>query len=139
MDILLYNQSRDEDVVMDMIAREGRGWSCYTEGDNARKYRLLLKRSMTYVAYEGDSLCGYVRSLEDKGFNIYVCDLLVDRAFRGRSIGRALMAHMYKEEPGMTIYVMSDENPYYDQLGYTRVGSVYEVDRPAPVAPVSEE
>lgn len=44
--------------------------------------------TLTYVAYEGEELCGFVRTIDDAGLYIYVCDLLVTPAHRGKSIGK---------------------------------------------------
>ena len=112
---------------MQIIADEGKEWSCYSAGAAAKKYCAALKASITYVAYEGDILCGYSRSINDCGFYIYVCDLLVMPQYRGRNIGRKLMECIYKDYPDTVVYVMSDADKYYQKLGYLREGSIFEV------------
>ncbi len=91
MEIRLYRKTEDEEKLMKMIEDEGEDWSEYTSSAGAVKYKAALKNSITYVAYEGDLLCGYSRSIDDCGFYIYVCDLLVMPGHRGKSIGRKLM------------------------------------------------
>lgn len=127
MQIRKYNRIDDEGKLMKMIDAE-EGWD-YTNETLAEKYKVALETSITYVAYQGDDLCGYSRSLNDFGEYIYVCDLLVKPAYRGKEIGRKLMECIYKDFPNQVVYVMSDEDGYYDKVNYKRIGSIFEVPR----------
>lgn len=129
MRISRYNKQRDEEQLMRMIQDEGQEWICYWGDDVSAKYRMALEHSITYVAYLGDTLCGYSRSVDDNGFYIYVCDLFVRRDQRGKNIGRQLMACIYRDYPETVVYVMSDTDGYYIKQGYRREGSVFEVRR----------
>lgn len=120
-----YNKIADEDILMKMIADE-EGWD-YADESMADKYKLALRSSITYVAYHGDILCGYSRSIDDCGFYIYVCDLLVKPDYRGKDIGRKLMECLYKDYPNQIVYVMSDVDGYYEKVGFKRIGSIFEV------------
>ena len=129
MRIRAYNKYEDEEKLMKMIEAEGKEWACYSDESVSDKYRLALDNSITYVAYEGDRLCGYSRSIDDCGFYVYVCDLLVMSLYRGRKIGRKLMECIYTDNPNHIVYVMSDVDKYYKKQGYKREGSVYEVTK----------
>ena len=120
-------KKEDENNVMGIIKKEGEEWESYSGLDVQDKYKKALKNSITYVAYVGDELCGYSRSLDDNGFFVYVCDLLVTPKFRGKNIGRELMECIYKDYPDKIIYVMSDVDKYYEKQGYRKEGSVFEV------------
>ena len=123
MDIRAYIKAKDEKKLMDMIQNE-EGWT-YADENTSEKYKLALEHSLTYVAYEGDVLCGYSRSIDDCGFYIYVCDLLVMPSHRGRDIGRKLMECIYSDFPNHVVYVMSDVDKYYEKQGYKREGSIF--------------
>ena len=129
MIIRAYNKVEDEDKLMKMIEEEGEEWVCYSDKSVSNKYRKALDNSITYVAYVGDSLCGYSRSIDDCGFYVYVCDLLVKQMFRGRNIGRKLMECIYADYPNHIVYVMSDVDEYYKKQGFKREGSLYEVTK----------
>ncbi|GAB6089394.1 GNAT family N-acetyltransferase [Spirochaeta dissipatitropha] len=129
MEIKRYNKNRDEDKLMRMIEDEGEDWSCYSAPENSPRYRAALENSITVVAYEGEELCGYSRSIDDCGFYIYVCDLLVMPKHRGKNIGSQLMECLYSDYPECIVYVMSDVDEYYRKQGYVREGSVFEVRR----------
>jgi ribosomal protein S18 acetylase RimI-like enzyme len=120
-----YNKVTDESKLMKMIKEED-GWD-YADESMAGKYIMALEASITYVAYMEDVLCGYSRSLNDCGFYIYVCDLLVKPNFRGRNIGSKLMECLYNDYPNQVVYVMSDVDGYYEKVNYKRIGSIYEV------------
>jgi GNAT superfamily N-acetyltransferase len=129
MEIKEYNKERDEQKLMEIIRGEGQEWACYSGEKAAGKYKLALQNSISYVAYEGNTLCAFSRSIEDCGYYIYVCDLLVKPEFRGKNIGRQLMEILYHRFPDQTVYVMSDVDEYYHKLGYKREGSLFEVSK----------
>lgn len=128
MQIRKYNKIDDEVKLLNLIDAED-GWD-YATDTLVEKYKVALETSVTYVAYEGDDLCGYSRSLNDFDEYIYVCDLLVKPACRGKEIGRRLMESIYNDYPNQVVYVMSDEDGYYDKVKYKRIGSIFEVPRP---------
>lgn len=130
MKIRAYNKSEDEEKLMKMIEAEGEEWASYSDASVSAKYELALDNSITYVAYEGKELCGYSRSIDDHGFYIFVCDLLVSPKYRGRSIGKKLMECIYIDYPDHTAYVMSDVDAYYKKQDYKQEGSLFEVKRP---------
>lgn len=129
MRIRAYNKKEDEEKLMKIIEAEGKEWNCYTNASVSEKYRLDLNNSITYVAYDGDSLYGFSRSIEDNGFYVYVYDLLVKPAARKRNIGRKLMECIYTDYPNHIVYVLSDVDEYYKKQGYKREGSIYEVTK----------
>ena len=130
INIRAYEKDRDEVYLMEMIEAEGDEWACYTSELMSAKYKKALENSITYVAYIGSVLCGYSRSINDNGFCIYVCDLLVNPKFRGRNIGRKLMECIYDDYPDLEAFVMSDVDVYYEKQGYQREGTLFEVARP---------
>jgi ribosomal protein S18 acetylase RimI-like enzyme len=126
MQIRRYAQA-DEAALFDLLRAEGDDWSCYFAEDAIGRYRRALLSSVTYAAFEDGALIGFARCREDDGFGIYVYDLLVDKAFRGRGIGRALMERVRADYHPQTTYVMSDADAYYEKQGCRREGSIFEV------------
>ena len=127
MKIRRYNQVEDEGKLLQIIKNEGEGWSEYSSSEGWAKYKVALQNSITYVCCESNTVCGYSRSIDDNGFYIYVCDLLVAPQYRGNGIGKILMETIYEDYPGYTVFVMSDVDEYYQKQGYRREGSIFEV------------
>ncbi len=115
----------DESRLFDMLMEEGEDWKDYHGEKGRGKYIKALKSSITYVVYDDDALCGYVRCREDDGFGVYIYDLLVRKSYRGRQLGKMLMEQVCRDFANQTVYVMSDVDPYYEKLGYQREGSVF--------------
>lgn len=127
MEIRKYDFILDYENLLGLIESEGKGWESYSSSKTRAKYRIALDESITYVAYEKDVLVGYSRSLDDCGFYIYVCDLLVSKEHRGHAIGKELIECLSSQFPEQTIYVMSDVDEYYKKLDYKKAGSIFEV------------
>jgi len=117
----------DIDKIMEIIELEGEEWKDYWGCSNSIKYKKALELSITYVAYEGDELCGYSRSVDDNACEVIVVDLLVTPEHRGKGIGKNLMGCIYDDYPSKDVYVMSDVDEYYKKQGYEKIGSVFKV------------
>ncbi len=122
-----YDPITDDEKLMALIKSEGEEWQRYYNADNQDQYKTALKASITYVAYNDDELCGYARSINDFNFYTWVVDLLVYHKYRGNSIGKKLLEHIYSNFPEQEVFVMSDVDEYYQKLGYLRVGSIFTV------------
>lgn len=127
MEIRRYCKDIDVQNVMSLLQEEGETWSCYWNEDRAESYKQALTHSITFVAYEGNQILGYARALDDHGFYVYLCDLLVRKADRGNQLGRKLIEAFVIAFPRQNVYVMSDEDGYYHKLNFDRIGSIYEV------------
>ena len=52
------------------------------------------------VCVEGaDALAGFARVISDDATAFYLCDVIVDPAFRGRGLGTALVSHIVSHPP----------------------------------------
>lgn len=101
-------------------------WAAFTSPEVIGRFRQALQTSETYVCRDGGLTCGYLRALVD-GFDIYVSELYVAPSHRNRGLGRQLLARLKQAHPGEPVYVLSDEDAYYEKLGVARVGSVYQL------------
>jgi ribosomal protein S18 acetylase RimI-like enzyme len=126
MEIRRYSNA-DEEQLFIMMREEGPEWESYYAENKKEKYLRALASSLTYTAYQGNTLCGYIRCRDDDGFGVYIYDLLVRRSCRGQGIGQKLIEFVCAEFPEDTVYVMSDVDDYYKKLGYRREGSIFEV------------
>ena len=123
IEIKKYDPSKEYDKLLEIIKSEGEEWEEYLDS----KYQEALKQSITYTAYFDNELCGYSRSINDCDFYIWVIDLLVDKKYRGNSIGKKLMECLLANFPNQNVFVMSDVDVYYKKLEYKKEGSIFKV------------
>lgn len=112
------------DALMALIRQEGEDWKVYWAEPNASKYQKALECCIVYLAVRDGTVCGYSRSIQDALY-IYVCDLLVDKKYRGHGLGQKLMQCLTDDYPGLPVYIMSGSDAYYEKLGCKREGSIY--------------
>lgn len=115
-----------EDAVLSAI-KEDPSWEIFTNEKAIDNYKKSLGESITYVCYENGELAGYLRALLDDDFAIYISELFVVPEWRNRTVGRTLIAKVKTDFRHLTVYALSDEDAYYEKLGYRRVGSIYEI------------
>ncbi len=125
MEILRYRVDHEEAVLA--AIGEDPDWDLFTNDDAIDNYRKSLSESVTYVCYGDGNFCGYLRALLDDGFAIYISELYVVPEWRNRTIGRSLVAQVKKDFDPLAVYALSDEDAYYEKLGYKKIGSVFEI------------
>jgi len=125
MDIFKYSHEHEDDVLSAISADPD--WDMFTNGDAADKYRKRLQDSITYVCYEGKAFSGYLRALLDDDFAIYISELFVVPEMRNRRIGRTLISRLKSDYWNLSVYALSDEDVYYEKLGYNKIGSVFQI------------
>ena len=109
-----------------MLEREGEEWTdAWGEQSRPLYTEALTTSTATFVATSDDIICGFVRCIGN--MTIYVDDLLIDKEYRGRGIGRQLMESVCREFPDKEVYVLSDVDEYYTKLGYENAGTVFKV------------
>ncbi len=125
MHILKYTRDH-EDAVIAAIEKDP-DWDMFTNQTSLPAYKQRLDDSLTYVCYRADEFCGYVRAIMDEPFAVYISELFVVPRWRSRSVGRTLIKKVKMDFEHLTVYVLSDEDAYYEKLGYRNVGSVFEI------------
>lgn len=115
-----------ENAVLEAIKKDP-NWDIFTNDDAIGLYRDSLKSSITYVCHDDSEFCGYVRAFEDDGFAIYISELYVAPKWRNQQIGRSLLERVKIDFSNQTVYALSDEDAYYEKIGYKKIGSVFEL------------
>ena len=125
MKILKYTPEH-EDAVLAAI-KEDPDWDLFTNSDAIDNYRKSLRDSITYVCCDGSEFCGYIRAVLDVGLAVYISELYVLPEWRNRRMGQSLLQRVKEDFAQLTVYVLSDEDAYYEKYDYKKVGSVFEL------------
>ncbi len=125
MKITRYKPEHEEDVLA-AIKKEP-DWDFFTNDNTIDIYRNSLKDSVTYVCFDNDKFCGYIRAILDAGLAVYISELYVLPKWRNKKIGRSLLERVKLDYSDMTAYALSDEDVYYEKIGYKHTGSVFKL------------
>ncbi|MGE4290800.1 MAG: GNAT family N-acetyltransferase [Desulfovibrio sp.] len=125
MDISRYTQRHEQDVI-EAISKDP-DWEILTNETTLVHYRKLLATSATYVCYENNAFCGYVRAILDTGVAVYVSELYVLERWRNLNIGQSLLQRVKDDHSNLHVYAFSDEDAYYIKKGFTKIGSIFEL------------
>ena len=129
MEISEYKPENEHDVLAAIVKEPD--WTMFTNEAAIDAYRQSLKRDIVYVCYSGKDFCGYVRSILDDGFAVYISELYVVPQWRSRKVGQSLIERVAFDFSNVTVYALSDEDAYYLGKGYKKIGSVFEINESA--------
>lgn len=124
INIFRYDQKYESELIA-LLKRES-DWNSFTHAEKIGLFKNALLNSQTYICKSQENVCGYLRALMDD-FGIYVSELYVAPAFRNNGYGREMLKSLKQDHPDQIIYILSDEDLYYEKLGCKRVGSVFQL------------
>ena len=122
--ILKYRKENELELIS--LLRQEPDWSSFLSDDAIDTFKQALLESETFLCESKGNICGYLRALVD-GFGIYISELYVAPQCRGNSFGSELLEKVKQEHPNQDVYVLSDEDAYYEKLGYQRIGAVFQL------------
>ena len=110
INIIKYDETRDFDKIINSCKCVG--WEKFYTS-KMLDYKVALQKSLTYVAYNDDEYCGYIRCLTDEVFTTYCCEIIVDYKYRRYKIGKQLIDKVKEIYPSCRIDVLSDSDDFY--------------------------
>lgn len=122
--IFRYDKKHETELISLLKAEPD--WTSFTEEESIGEFQNALLGSETYICKSSGDVCGYLRAIVDS-FGIYVSELYVALHHRQHGHGKALLRELKRAHPEQDVYVLSDEDPYYEKLGCKRVGSVLQL------------
>ena len=100
--------------------------------DSNRMATMLASSNLLLTARLDGKLLGLARCLTDKAYVVYICDLLVDKAYQQQGIGRALLAAVQQATgPQVQQLLRSAQSAmqYYPQVGFTAIDNAFHIQR----------
>jgi ribosomal protein S18 acetylase RimI-like enzyme len=110
-------QETDFPFIQQLNATEG--WNNLVEKEEETK-KAWENSNIAFVAVEKEKIIGYVRGLTDEHITLYICELLIDKDYRGFGIGQELLRYVHRLYPTtrMETLASSTSRTFYEQLGY---------------------
>ena len=124
MQITKYSVQHEEDLIL--LLKKEPDWESLTNKARLNSLKEALLNSITLVCYFDGSLCGYIRAIDDP-FGIYVSELYVAPQQRNNGCGREMLSRLKEMYSTRDIYILSDEDLYYEKLGIKKIGSVFQL------------
>lgn len=96
------------------------GWHNLAEKNESTK-RAWENSNVAFVAEtEEQQVIGYIRGMTDTGISLFICELLIDKAFRGLGLGTVLLRYVHDLYPTTRIEMLasSSSRSFYQEHGY---------------------
>ncbi|MFJ8066439.1 GNAT family N-acetyltransferase [Psychrobacillus sp. NPDC096426] len=76
--------------------------------------------NIAYVACANDHIIGYIRGITDGTITLFVCELVINKNYRGLGIGTDLLKFVHTKFPKtrMELLTTSSSSSYYDKQSF---------------------
>ena len=105
---------------MDFVA--GSLQRLWRKGASRERIAASFANSLCFGLFDGHKQIGCVRAVTDRTFVSWVCDLLVDPAYRGKGLGRWLMEcarnHPDIAHTRLVFSSMPESQAFYERIGF---------------------
>lgn len=122
--ILKYEKQHELELIL--LLKDEPDWNSFTSDQTIEKFKAVLLTSETFIYEYNNKVCGYIRALVDE-FGIYISEIYVAPSYRNHGYGKELLKRLKEEHLDQEIYVLSDEDLYYQKLGLKRIGSIFKL------------
>ncbi len=101
----------------------------WSHARDPERLRTAVERAdLALVAVQGDQVVGFVRTMSDGAFAVYIADILVMPDLQGQGIGRGLLRGVLDHYPLDTFHhqvliAERDADGFYRRMGMSAVGA----------------
>lgn len=95
------------------------GWSNLVEKHEDAK-QAWGNSNIAFVAQAGNEIIGSIRGLTDGCITLYISELIIHENYRGKGVGKKLMAHAHERYPKtrMELLASNTSHSYYETQGF---------------------
>lgn len=113
-------QYQESDFNRIQVLNREEGWVNLVEKNDDTKEAWRNSNVTFVVEAEGEGVIGYIRGLTDKRVTLYICELLIDKKYRGLGLGGELLQHVHNVYPKTRIEMLasSTSRSFYEGQGY---------------------
>ena len=76
-----------------------------------------------FVLEEDQKILGIARYLTDEVMTTFLAEIIIDKAYRGKGLGRRLIAEIHQKHPLTRIELISEADGFYQTVGFKPVGT----------------
>lgn len=111
-------QENDFNRIQELNREEG--WINLVEKTEDTKGAWKNSNVSFVVEADGDGVVGYIRGLTDTRITLYICELLIDKKYRGLGLGKELLQYVHHLYPKTRIEMLasSSSHTFYESQGY---------------------
>lgn len=88
-----------------------------------------IEHSACYGVYDQNDLqVGFARVITDYTTTFYLCDVIIDKEYRGKGLGKRLVAHITGNDAFINLYgllVTSNAHRFYEPLEFKRDARIF--------------
>ncbi|WEG14429.1 GNAT family N-acetyltransferase [Pullulanibacillus sp. KACC 23026] len=116
---------READIEDIQRLNKEEGWTNLVEKQDVTK-RAWDNSNVAYIVSDGEAIVAYIRGLTDQSVTLFICELMIDKDYRGLGIGQAFLSFVHHMYPTTRIEMLasSTSHTFYEQLGYRDRGTV---------------
>jgi ribosomal protein S18 acetylase RimI-like enzyme len=113
-------QYQDSDFTKIQELNRNEGWNNLVEKSEDTKQAWENSNVSFVVEADDNGVVGYIRGLTDKKITLYICELLIDKKYRGLGLGSELLQYVHNVYPKTRIEMLasSTSRSFYEGQGY---------------------
>ena len=121
--MIVYRDTHDVDLDQLTALLLTAGWE---RRDRARLEQEIAGSRYVVSAWDGDRLVGFARAISDGARNGYVSTVIVLPAYRGKGIGREMIARLLagKEHIAFVLHARPEVKPFYARAGFAEADNM---------------
>jgi ribosomal protein S18 acetylase RimI-like enzyme len=111
-------EEKDFNKIQDLNKEEG--WTNLVENHLSTKEAWKNSNIAFVVETKGQEVVGYVRGFTDTHISLFICELLIDKKYRGFGLGKEILFFLHNLYPNTRIELLanSSSRSFYEELGF---------------------